>query len=92
MLGLKRKPKVKNVATNPRKTIPKDMMPDQNRQQRRSQAAFTRTTKSRERAYKARVHSDKVAESRREGLEGRMEKVRAATKARKGRVNNPRFR
>lgn len=91
MFGLKKRRKVEYVATDPRKTIPKEMMPHANRHQRRVQAKMNRTAEHRELVFKGRQEMEKVAVARRVGLEGRLDRVRAATKARKGRFNNPRF-
>lgn len=92
MLGIKNKPKVKYVDTDPLKTIPKAMLPNHNRRSRRFHAKQQRTATQQSRVYKAQQEHEKRSVVRREALEKRLETVRARTKARKGRFNNPRFR
>ena len=92
MLGLGTKKKVVYKMTDPTRTIPKAMMPGSNRHERRKMAKFQRNQTNNLRVAKARDVEYREKKRRDEAHETRLEKVRAATKARKGQVNNPRFR
>lgn len=63
-----------------------------NRQGRRAEVAMQRKAPQFMRVYKARMQYDRESDARKAGLEKRLDAVRARTKARKGQVNNPRFR
>lgn len=64
----------------------------QNRHGRRSEAARQRKAPQFMREYSAKLEMDNLSDARKAGLNKRLDAVRARTKARKGQVNNPRFR
>lgn len=66
-------------------------MPELNRHGRRSEVAIERKSSHFARVYNARMAHTRESDARKAGLEKRLDAVRARTKARKGKVNNPRY-
>lgn len=62
-----------------------------NRAGRRMDAALTRKKKSLDARDNAIAQAKQRREERAKGLKKRLDKVRARTKVRKGKTNNPRF-
>lgn len=70
-------------------TIPYELL---NRKGRREHAKRMRNKEYKDRVWKFRKHLFNMQERSARALEARLDRVRAATKKRNGRCNNPRFR